>query len=164
MAAPKGNQFAIGNSGRSKQWGTPKELQSDIDAYFNECDNRVVQVYDKKQQEIVELKKQIPYTIEGLCDVLECDRATLLNYERKVGYEEYFNTIKKAKNKIQRNKLERGLDGESNPAVTIFDLKNNHGYKDKTETEHSGEIKGTEPKINLIVEGKSFNLKEDSKE
>ena len=35
--------------------------------------------------------------------------------------------------KIQRNKIERGLDGESNPAVSIFDLKNNHGWKDKLE-------------------------------
>ena len=56
---------------------------------------------------------------------------TLLNYEKQKGYEDYFYTIKKAKRKIARNKTERGLTGESNPAVTIFDLKNNHGYKTK---------------------------------
>ena len=55
-----------------------------------------------------------------------------MNYEKEDGYEEFFTTIKKAKNKIQRNKLERGLDGDSNPAVTIFDLKNNHKYKDQS--------------------------------
>ena len=65
------------------------------------------------------------------------DRDTLLNYEKKTGYEEYFGTIKKAKLKIQKNKVERGLDGDSNPAVSIFDLKNNHGYKDKTEVEQT---------------------------
>ena len=27
--------------------------------------------------------------------------------------------------------------------------------------EHSGEIKGSEPKINLLIDGKTFNLKED---
>lgn len=37
-------------------------------------------------------------------------------------------------------------------------------YGDKTEVEHSGEIKGQEPKINLVVDGKTFNLKDDSKE
>jgi hypothetical protein len=29
--------------------------------------------------------------------------------------------------------------------------------------EHSGEIKGTEPKINILVDGKTFNLKENNK-
>lgn len=28
--------------------------------------------------------------------------------------------------------------------------------------EHSGEIKGTEPKINILVDGKTFNLKENN--
>lgn len=137
MPAPKGNKFAIGNSGRSKNWETREELQKDIDKYFEECNSRKVKVYDKKQQEVVEIERPIPYTIEGLCDVLECDRMTLLNYEKQKGYEEFFDTIKKAKNKIQRNKVERGLDGESNPAVTIFDLKNNHDYKDKTEVDQT---------------------------
>lgn len=135
MAAPKKNKFAIGNSGKPKQWSTPDELQKDIDKYFDECNDRYIQVYDKVKQTVVEILKQIPYTIEGLCEVLDCDRATLLNYEKKEGYEEYFNTIKKAKIKVQRNKVERGLGSESNPAVTIFDLKNNHGYKDKTEVD-----------------------------
>lgn len=136
--------FKIGNSGTSKKWETPEELQSDIDNYFELCNNNTKTVVTK-EGEIIEVPHPIPYTIEGLCDVLECDRATLLNYEKTKGYEPYFNTIKKAKNKIQRNKVERGLIGESNPAVTIFDLKNNHGYKDKTETDtnHSGEIKIT---------------------
>lgn len=140
MAAPKGNKFALGNKGTSKMWSTPEKLQSDIDEYFKECDKRVVKVYDKPSKSVHEIKKPIPYTIEGLCEVLDCDRATLLNYERKKGYEVYFNTIKKAKLKIQRNKLERGLDGDSNPAVTIFDLKNNHGYEDKVKNENTGEM------------------------
>lgn len=135
MAAHKKNKFAIGNSGKPKNWKTPEELQKDIDKYFTECDDRIYKVYDKVKQTVVEIQKQIPYTIEGLCETLDCDRDTLLNYEKKDGYEEFFGTIKKAKLKVQRNKVERGLDSESNPAVTIFDLKNNHGYKDKTEVD-----------------------------
>lgn len=144
MPAPKGNKFAIGNSGKNKNWSTPVDLQKDIDNYFEVCDNRKVKVYIKSAQEIQEINKPIPYTIEGLCEVLECDRHTLLNYEKQKGYEEFFSTIKKAKLKIQRNKVERGLDGDSNPAVSIFDLKNNHDYKDKTEvdTNINGNIKG----------------------
>jgi hypothetical protein len=147
MPAPKGNKFAIGNSGKPKYWKTPEELQSAIDEYFIWCDMQKRQVYDKQKQKVVDLVYQVPYTIEGLCEILECDRHTLLNYEKTKGYEEYFTIIKKAKIKIQRNKLERGLTGESNPAVTIFDLKNNHKYKDKQEFEHSGELKS-----NIIVQ------------
>ena len=135
MGAPKGNTFAIGNPGTSKKWEKPEDLQKAIDEYFEICNNRTKQVYDKPSQSVIDVAMPIPYTIEGLCDVLECSRDTLLNYEKKEGYEEYFDTIKKAKLKVQRNKLERGLEGSSNPALTIFDLKNNHGYKDKVETE-----------------------------
>jgi hypothetical protein len=30
-------------------------------------------------------------------------------------------------------RLQRGLDGKANPAITQFDLKNNFGYVDKVE-------------------------------
>ncbi len=130
-----GVPFAIGNSGREKKFKTPEDLQLAIDNYFEICDSRIIDVYDKPSQSVRQIAKPIPYTVEGLCEVLECDRLTLLNYEKQEGYEAYFNTIKKAKLKIQSNKLERGLAGESNPAVSIFDLKNNHNYVDKTESE-----------------------------
>ena len=140
MAAPKGNKFAIGNSGKPKTWATPEKLQQDIEKYFEECDSRIIEVYDKKEQKVIPIKKPTPYTVEGLCEVLDCDRVTLLNYQKQKGYEEYFSTIKKAKLKIQRNKLERGLDGDSNPAITIFDLKNNHGYVEKQEIQTKQEV------------------------
>jgi len=35
------------------------------------------------------------------------------------------------------------------------------GYNAADKLEHSGEIKTTEPKINLLVDGKTFNMKED---
>ena len=133
MPAPKGNKFAIGNPGNTKNFETPEELEEKIQEYFDVCDSNTTEVYVKSKAEIQTIANPIPYTIEGLCEVLGCTRQTLLNYENREGYEEYFDTIKKAKMKIQRNKLERGLMGTSNPAVTIFDLKNNHGYKDQVE-------------------------------
>lgn len=137
MAAPKGNQFGIGNSGQSKKWETREELQKDIDKYFNKCDSRVIKVYDKKKEEVVDMKSPIPYTIEGLCEVLDCERMTLLNYEKKSGYEEYFYTIKKAKLKIQRNKVERGLEGDSPTGFAIFDLVNNSDYENIQKVENT---------------------------
>lgn len=125
------NEFSI--NGRPRSWSSPEELEKDIKRYFEECDNNTTKVYVKNSGAVADVPDPVPYTIEGLCDVLDCDRRTLLNYQSKEGYEEFFHTIKKAKNKIQRNKVERGLMGNSNPAVTIFDLKNNHEYRDSIE-------------------------------
>lgn len=135
MPAPKNNTFAIGNSGKPKKWETPEELQQDIDDYYDKCDNNKVQIVHKETGALIDVPKPIPYTVEGLCEVLGCCRETLLNYEKQEGYEEFFSTIKRAKNKIARNKIERGLMGDSAASVTIFDLKNNHGYRDRTESD-----------------------------
>tara|TARA_R110001606_G_scaffold39887_3_gene109507 strand:+ start:99 stop:557 length:459 start_codon:yes stop_codon:yes gene_type:complete len=134
MAAPKGNKFALGNFGTSKKWESVELLQKDIDNYFIECDKNKAVVYDAMMKRHI-IEEPTPYSTEGLCDVLDCDRKTLLNYEKKEGYEDYFHTIKKAKRKIQRNKVERGHTGKSKTAMVIFDLKNNDDYKDKTEQE-----------------------------
>lgn len=116
--------------GRPFKYTDPAEVQNIIDNYFAECDNHSVQVYDKKRGEVVSMKKPRPYTIEGICVALEIDRKTLLNYEKG---EVLFHTIKKAKEKVLMNLSERALGGENTPAVSIFFLKNNFGFVDKTE-------------------------------
>ena len=128
MAAPKGNKFAVGNSGRSKLFESVEELSNKLDAYFEKCDENVLRV-DAQGNNITE-----PYTIEGIALELGCDRDTLLNYEKAKGYEEFFGSIKEAKLKVQKQKVINMLVGLSNSTGSIFDLKNNHGYKDKTET------------------------------
>ena len=110
MAAPKENKFALGNSGKPKKWETAEELQDDIDAYFEWCDNNPMeQVHsskiDKETGKPLVFEIARPYTIEGLCSFLECSRETLVNYQKEEGYEEYFDTIKRAKNKIQKKIL-----------------------------------------------------------
>jgi len=116
--------------GRPKLFKSPEQMQEAIDLYFEECNNNTIEVYDKKQECIVQLKKPIPYTIEGLVCVLDIDRKTLLNYHNR---EEFFPTIKKAKQEILRNQVEAGITGVSDKTMTIFLLKNNHDYADKTE-------------------------------
>lgn len=136
MAAKKGNQYAIGNSGKPKKYTSPEHMEEVIQEYFDKCDENMRKVYNKKTEEVEEISSPLPYTIEGLALALGFNsREALLNYEKAPGYEEYFGTIKKAKLKVQENKVVNGMIGEYNQAVTIFDLKNNHGYKDKTETD-----------------------------
>ena len=148
--APKGNKFAIGNSGKPKQWETVEELQKDIDAYFKECDENKGMMFVKSMGEEIEILMPLPYTIEGLAEALDCDRDTLLNYEKKKGYEEYFGTIKRAKNKVQRNKVERALTGQAPSSISIFDLKNNHGYVDKSVQDLQTSDGSMTPKIEIV--------------
>lgn len=120
-----GNKNAVGNSGRWKKFDSPESMQKEIDRYFNECDNGM------KNGEPF----PIPYTIAGLCDTLGITRQTFLNYEKEDSYIEFFDVIKKARNRVLRDMEERGLNGESSTAFSIFLLKNHYGYSDKTEQE-----------------------------
>ena len=103
-----------------KKVETIEEFQAKIQAYFDQ---------QKEQNR--------PLTIEGLCLALDfTSRQSLLNYE---GYTDknkkpFLDTIKKARLQIQQSKLEGLLSGDYSAAGAIFDLKNNHSYKDKQET------------------------------
>ncbi len=104
-------------TGRPLKFKTVADLQKKIEAYFKACD-----------------KKQIPLTITGLAIALNTSRQTLVNYEEK---EEFFDTIKKAKSIIENHIETMALTGKYVPVISIFNLKNNFGWKDKTELDHS---------------------------
>lgn len=136
--------------GRPLKFKSVEELQELIGKYFADCDPHMEEVTEwvqardssgslKKDENglnyLVEvthkiMTKQVPYTVTGLALALDTSRETLVNYEEKA---EYFDTIKRAKEKIQ-NYLELNLNSTS-PTGTIFNLKNNYGWKDKTESE-----------------------------
>ena len=61
-------------------------------------------------------------------------RQDLINYSNK---EEFFDTIKKAKLKVE-NYLEKRLIKDSSCTGIIFNLKNNYGWKDKQENINVG--------------------------
>lgn len=96
-----------------------EELQVKIDAYFADCDEN-----DK------------PYTVSGLADHLETSRQTLINYEEKA---EYFDTIRKAKAKIERYNEEQ-LYRPQQVAGVIFNLKNNFGWRDAQQLEITNKL------------------------
>jgi hypothetical protein len=104
-------------------------LQELIDNYFVKCDAHTKSVLDKRGQ-LVEISDPIPYTLSGLAVHLNCDRDTLLNYSHK---EEYFGTIKRAKDRCLADSEER-LFTHFTPGI-IFNLKNNFGWKDKIEVD-----------------------------
>lgn len=105
--------------GRPKAYTEVEMMQQKIDKYFNECD------YNKE-----------PYTITGLALALDLDRKSINNYAKD---SEFFPTIKKAKLKVE-NYLEKRLINDSSATGIIFNLKNNYGWSDKQEIQHSGNI------------------------
>lgn len=136
--------------GRPLKFKTLEELKSKIDKYFVQCDPHVkevteyVQARDKSGKllkddnglsylvKVTHLVKtvQVPYTVTGLALALDTSRRTLLDYQEK---DEYSHTIKEAKDKVE-SYLEMNLNGTS-PTGTIFNLKNNFEWRDKTETD-----------------------------
>lgn len=101
--------------GRPLKFKSVEELQVKIDAYFDECD---------KTGDI--------YSVVGLALALDTDRITLIRYEER---DEFSNTIKRAKQKIENQMVNRALIGVYNPTVSIFLMKNNFNYVDRTEQE-----------------------------
>lgn len=110
--------------GRPKKYTDVEVMQEKIDLYFENCK-----------------AEGRPYTITGLALALDLDRKSLLNYSED---DKFFHTIKKAKEKVEAYAEERLY--ESNVTGVIFNLKNNFGWKDKTEVENN--IK-TEIKVTL---------------
>lgn len=132
--------------GKPLKFKTKKELEDKIQAYFDSCWKQKIDMYGNpvfikdskgKKTNIKVMVQFKPYTITGMALFLDTTRETLLDYEAK---EKYSDTIKKAKEACQAY-AEESLFVGKNPAGAIFNLKNNYNrWKDKTETEHSGNV------------------------
>jgi hypothetical protein len=129
--------------GRPPKWSSVEQLEKEISEYFRKCDTNKSQVYIKGDG-ICEVPKPIPYTVEGLAAHLGTNRQTLINYQSK---DAFFDTITRAKAKIQANLVERGLSKDNDGNMTKFNLINNYGYRDKPEDTN------TDRKIIIEFEG-----------
>ncbi|MCK5021003.1 MAG: hypothetical protein KAS32_28585 [Candidatus Peribacteraceae bacterium] len=101
-------------AGRPPKFNTPEEMQEAIDAWYAKCE-----------------EDKVPLTITGLALELDMDRKTLNNYKNK---DEFFPVVKKARS-IVTAKVESLLLSGHAAAGTIFWLKNNAEWADKTETD-----------------------------
>ena len=155
MAAALGNQYAVGNEGgRPLKFPAVKDMASKIDDYFNSITitksvfDHVVTGQDVNGNDVFDKiprlnngGKQIYQTdyleiptILGMCSYLGISRSRLLEYEIR---EEYRDTIKKAKEKVEQY-LEEQLHRTTQVAGIIFNLKNNFGWKDTQTIEQTG--------------------------
>lgn len=94
---------------------TPEEMQEIIEKYFKKCED----------------KEEHP-TMSGMAYALEFTTQALRDYEKK---DKFLCTIRRAKQLVEMAWEQKLLTPGSGP---IFWLKNNAGWKDKTEREVSG--------------------------
>ena len=132
MSAAKGNQYAKDN--HTKKIKDKETLEQKIDDYFKYCD-----------------KHDEPYSMSGLADTLDIDRSTLVRYGDD---QEYANLIKRAKRKVERQLETKALQGKANPVFTIFNLKNNYGWRDQQEVKMTNEIENLDTLADMLGFGK----------
>ena len=130
--------------GRPAAYKTPEEMQERIDAYFKECEGTYIQVdgyalTDKNGNPVK--TKERPLTITGLALALGFSgRQALLNYEDK---EEFMDTIKRAKSRIEQYAEERLFDKDGVNGAK-FNLSNNFkGWREKQEIDSNVTTTGT---------------------
>lgn len=136
MPVPKSEQEynAKHPGGRPLLFKTPEELDEKIQEYFAYCDNRMVEVMNKDTGETFFLNKPAPYTMSGLALAVGVDRRTIVNYANK---DEFFPTINKARQKVEAQLEEKMMEKEHFSPGQIFVAKNNFGWVDKAEVDHT---------------------------
>ena len=111
-------------AGRPPKYTTVEEVEEIIEEYFK-TDAIVTEGENKHFRP----------TVSGLAYALNLSRQGLLEYQ---GKEAFSDTIKRAKQRVHMT-LEQKLYGNSVTGL-IFNLKNNFGWKDATETTHAGSV------------------------
>jgi hypothetical protein len=124
-------------SGKVKKYPTPEGLQKAIDDYFESCwIDKVTEVTGKDGKCTMSTVRyqNRPYTVAGLCHYLGfVSRQSFQDYEKRA---EFRDTIKRARLKIEMYHEEELCS--KTPVGHIFWLKNNAGYRDKQDIEHTG--------------------------
>lgn len=121
-------------TGRPPLYDDPLVMEAKIDQYFDR----------------IEAEGDIPTIAELVYELGFCERGALLYYEKKP---EFSSTVKRARLRIEKDRTKR-LVSQGNPtAGLIFDLVNNHGYKNPQHVKHSGdEDKDAKPiKVQQVV-------------
>ncbi len=105
----------------SKLKYTPETLKIGIEKYFNQIEDV------NKKRRILDSRIK-PHTLNSLCVYLDICPDTWCEYAKK---NEYAETIKKAKRRVESLVEEGMLSGELATIGCIFSLKNNFGWVDK---------------------------------
>jgi hypothetical protein len=97
----------------------------------------------------IKLDDKLMPTMAGLCYHLGFeDKDSFSHYDSYGG--EFSRTVKRARLRIEDDRNQRLAKSEFSPGI-IFDLKNNYGWKDKTESEITGADGGPLQTVTKVV-------------
>lgn len=139
--------------GRPPKYKTVAEMQEKIDAYFKECEGKILKdndgniVFDKFGQPIITGVR--PVTVTGLALALGfTSRQALLNYQAKP---QFIDTITRAKSRIEQYAEERLFDRDGANGAK-FSLANNFkGWNEKQEVKVSGTVEQERSKLDDLI-------------
>jgi len=115
--------------GARPKYNNPDDMQALIHLYFEDCKkNRLADKNGWGEVKDICTEDLFP-NVTGLALALDMTREGLINYEDK---DEFADTVKRAKSRIESYTVQRLF--MNNPTGSIFNLKNNFGWKDKNET------------------------------
>ena len=146
--------------GRPLLYPTPEEMQHIVDLYYLACKvhqlDKPELLEDLPEEDLIMVNsiEDVTPSISGLAYTLGMSTEAFRNYEQK---DEFLATVKRAKQRVEMS-LEQRLAGN---AVTgsIFSLKNNFGWKDKTEIDNTNknyDFTGkTDKELQDIIDGKA---------
>lgn len=100
--------------GHPRKFKTPKALAKKI----------------KKYEKLLK-KTGEPFLLIGFADFCGVHRSILDDYAK---FPEYTGIIKKIKQKAEKSLVAGAMVGKYNASFSMFLAKNNHGYKDRSET------------------------------
>lgn len=121
---------------RPRKIESPEALQQAFDEYMAHCAAFTKSVLSNSGKLVDVPTPRVP-TVGEFCRFIKMERHTLDEYALREGFSA---TIKSIHAQIHDAKQIALLNGEGNTTGIIFDLKCNHGWKDKTTIEHEGEI------------------------
>ena len=117
-------------AGRKPKFKTAEEMQEGVDLFFADC----------------EANEYHP-TVSGLAYSLGMSTEALRNYEAKDGF---LATVKGAKQRVEMA-IEQSLMSGRNATGAIFNLKNNFGWKDKSEQDITSSDGSLSPTVIRLV-------------
>jgi len=140
-----------------------KEMLKKTLEYINSCEDDEYDyektIGEKSNSYEKRTRVNLP-SIEGLAFELSVHKDTLYEWEDK--YEEFSDALNKLRAKQARVVLNKGLSGDYNPTIAKLILSNNHGYKEKSETDVTtkGE-KINDTNLDELAERMAEKLKEE---
>jgi len=123
MAAPLGNRYGVDSENffKPKKY-TPEEWCSKFVEYLEDRQNKV---WNKKEAiksgdmagKVMDVPSSMPLSIESFCVFARVAKDTFYNYEKKKGYEEYFDITTRIREIIEADQLDGATIGAYNTNI-----------------------------------------------